>query len=88
MFYLIFWTFSVVQCIWGSSQNMVMDTDLDIGELTFEQKELTREARIKDQKREQRWTRFKEHMESLGYIILDSVFVYLNPITHGMFNQR
>ena len=57
-----------------------MDTDLDLAELTLEQEELTREARIKDQKREQRWTLFKENMETLGYIMMASAFVYLNYV--------
>ena len=57
-----------------------MDTDLDLAELTLEQEELTREARIQDQKRKQRCTQFKENMETLGYIMMASAFVYRNYV--------
>ena len=57
-----------------------MDTDLDLVKLALEQEELTREARIKDQKRKKKWTQFMEYLETLGYIMMASTFIYLNNV--------
>ena len=55
-----------------------MDTDLDLVNQALEQEELAREARIKEQKKEQRWTQFKDYLVTLGYVIMATTFLYLN----------
>ena len=55
-----------------------MDTDLDLVNQALEQEELAREARIKEQKNEQRWIQFKDYLVKLGYLIMATIILYLN----------
>ena len=55
-----------------------MDNDLDLVNLALEQEVLGGEARINEQKTEQEGTQLKDYLVTLCYVIMATIFHYLN----------